>query len=164
MVNVNTSPIRICLLGKFEVTWGAQRLRANDWKRRKAATLLQRLALERRLLKDQAIEFLWPGADPNAGANNLYRTLYALRQTITNGLDLDTPEAVLTFSDGLLLLNEDVWVDVHEFERLLAPQPTPAEALQQAIDLYRGELLPDDRYHEWTQTPRETASSLRKGS
>jgi DNA-binding SARP family transcriptional activator len=152
---VETSPIRIFLLGRFEVTRGEQQLRTNDWKRRKAAALLQRLALEGRLLKDQAIEFLWPDTDPDAGANNLYRTLYALRQTLTDGLGLDAPEAVFSFADGRLLLHEAVWVDVHEFKQLLASHAPPVDALESAIDLYRGELLPDDRYSEWTQAPRE---------
>jgi DNA-binding SARP family transcriptional activator len=70
------------LLGRFEVTRDAQILRAKDWSRRKTALLLQRLALEGRLVKDQAIDFLWPEATLEAGANNLYRTLHALRQTL----------------------------------------------------------------------------------
>jgi DNA-binding SARP family transcriptional activator/tetratricopeptide (TPR) repeat protein len=156
----DTSPIRIYLLGRFEVTRGEQQLRATDWKRRKAAALLQRLALERRLLKDQAIEFLWPDTDPEAGANNLYRTLYALRQTLTDGLGLETPEAVFSFTDGLLLLNDDVSVDVEEFRRLLAGPSPPS--LQQALDLYRGDLLPDDLYSAWTQAPREGLRRARR--
>jgi DNA-binding SARP family transcriptional activator/tetratricopeptide (TPR) repeat protein len=152
--STRTFPVHIFLLGRFEVTRGKQHLQARHWTRRKAASLLQRLALERRLLKDQAIEFLWPNSEPTAGANNLYRTLYALRKTLTEGLELDAPETVFTFNDGRLQLNEDVWVDVHEFKRLLASQPALPEALQQAIDLYQGELLPDDRYSEWTQTLR----------
>lgn len=152
--STNTSPIRIFLLGRFEVTWKKKRVQANQWKRRKAAALLQWLALERLLLKGQAIEFLWPETEPIVGANNLYRTLYALRKTLTEGLALDTPEAVFTFDNGRLRLNEDVWVDVQEFKQLLAAKPAPADALQQAIALYQGELLPDDRYSEWTQTLR----------
>ena len=150
----DTSPIRIYMLGRFEVRRGKQRLLANDWKRRKAADLLQRLAFERRLLKEQAIEFLWPDTTPAAGANNLYRTLYTLRQTLTGGLNLATPDAVFTFADGCLRLNEGVWVDVHEFSRLLAKAAPPVEALSAALDLYQGELLPNDRYSEWTQAPR----------
>ena len=71
----------IFLLGRFEVTRGDRVLHASTWTRRKAAALLQRLAVERRLLKEQAIEFLWPEHDPTTGANNLYRTLHqGLRQ------------------------------------------------------------------------------------
>src|SRR5260370_3596112 len=72
----------IFLLGRFEVTRGERLLHASAWTRRKAAALLQRLAFERRLLKEQAIEFLWPEYDPITGANNLYRPLHALRQSL----------------------------------------------------------------------------------
>jgi len=150
----DTLPIRIYLLGRFEVRRGEQRLQADDWKRRKAADLLQRLAFERRLLKEQAIEFLWPDTAPAAGANNLYRTLYTLRQTLIAGLNLATPDAVFTFAEGRLWLNECVWVDVHEFNRLLAEAAPPVDGLSAALDLYRGELLPGDPYSEWTQLPR----------
>lgn len=151
---LDTSPIRIYLLGRFEVRRGEQRLPADDWQRRKAADLLQRLAFERRLLKEQAIEFLWPNTAPAAGANNLYRTLYTLRQTLTGGLNLVTPDAVFTFADGCLRLNEGVWVDVHEFSQLLAEAAPPVEALSAALDLYQGDLLPDSLYREWTRLPR----------
>jgi DNA-binding SARP family transcriptional activator len=58
------------------------------------AALLQRLALERRLLKDQAIEFLWPGANLASGANNLYSILHALRQTLNMTLGHGAAEAI----------------------------------------------------------------------
>jgi DNA-binding SARP family transcriptional activator len=69
--------VRIYLLGRFEVMRGEKTLQASDWPRRKAAALLQRLALSGRLLKDEAIDYLWPDSDPASGANNLYRTLHA---------------------------------------------------------------------------------------
>src|SRR5215211_7960677 len=91
--------IRIFLLGRFEVTREEQILRGAAWTRRKAAALLQRLALERRLVKDQAIEFLWPEADPASGANNLYRTLHALRQTLDGTLGPGAADAIVRFED-----------------------------------------------------------------
>ncbi len=58
-------PVRIAMLGRFMVIRGEHKLTRSDWDRQKAATLLQRLALERRLLRDQVIDFLWPDASPN---------------------------------------------------------------------------------------------------
>src|SRR5262245_21972104 len=114
-----TAPsIRIFLLGRFEVACGERILPAEAWTRRKAAALLQRLALERRLLKDQAIEFLWPEADLASGANNLYRTLHALRQTLNGTLGSGAADAIVRFEDGVLSLNESTWVDTDEFATL----------------------------------------------
>jgi DNA-binding SARP family transcriptional activator len=152
--------VRICLLGRFQVVCGERTLSAADWPRRKAAALLQRLALERRLLKEQAIEFLWPEANLASGANNLYSTLHVLRQTLDTALGQGAAEASFSFEDGVLSLAPSVWVDVQEFERLCTTAPTvPPEQhatdLEQALGLYQGDLLPDDRYAEWTLLPRE---------
>ncbi|HSJ53777.1 MAG TPA: AAA family ATPase, partial [Anaerolineae bacterium] len=148
------------MLGRFEVACEEHILCADGWTRRKAAALLQRLALERRLVKDQAIDFLWPDASLAGGANNLYRTLYALRQALDTALGAGTANAMLSFEGGVLSLEPAVWVDVHEFERLCAtPSSAPpgqrAAALQRALELYEGDLLPDDRYAEWTLRTRE---------
>ncbi|MBI3942360.1 MAG: AAA family ATPase [Chloroflexi bacterium] len=141
---------------------------SDAWKRRKSASLLQRLALERRLLKEQAIEFLWPEGDPTAGANNLYRTLYDLRHTLDAHLGTGAAEALFTFEDSALILKEAVWVDAQAFERLtqssntasaggsqIKPDLAAIQNLQAAIDLYAGDLLPDELYAEWTIAPRE---------
>src|SRR6266571_1486742 len=114
-MNTSSSSIRIFLLGRFEVTRGERILQASAWPRRKAAALLQRLALKRRLLKEQAIEFLWPEVDTSSGANNLYRTLHSLRQTLETSLGPGTAEATLIFQDGVFTLMDTVRVDVAEF-------------------------------------------------
>lgn len=163
------SSIRIFLLGRFEIVHADRRVSAAAWTRRKAAALLQRLALERRLLKDQAIEFLWPEADPIAGANNLYRTLHALRQILDTTLGPGTAEATLTFADGVFSLAEMAWVDVHEFERLCAeasaaPAMSQPTLIEQALALYHGDLLPDERYAEWTFGPREALQQRRRAA
>lgn len=156
-------PIRIYLLGRFEVARGEKILRAADWSRRKAAALLQRLALEGRLPKDKAIEFLWPETDPASGANNLYRTLHALRQTL-DSLSPGTAEAAFSFEDSVLSLSDSAWVDAHEFESLISNLHSPREAsnLTSAIELYAGDLLPDDLYADWTTAPRESLRRLHR--
>ena len=146
----------IFLLGRFEVKRGERLLHASAWTRRKAAALLQRLAFERRLLKEQAIEFLWPEHDPTTGANNLYRTLHALRQTLDMELGTGATEATFAFHDGVLTLADNVWVDVAAFESLA--QSNDQADLIAALRLYTGDFLPDERYAEWTPVPRAALS------
>lgn len=141
--------------------FSAYTLQAEDWPRKKAATLLKRLALESRLLKDQAIEFLWPEADLDAGADNLYRLIHALRQILNTALGHTAAETIFSFKDGVLRLLPSVWVDVREFEQLSTKSPgeSPeqrAAKLEEMLSLYRGELLSEDHYTEWTLLPRET--------
>src|SRR5438046_7915212 len=145
-MDTTSSSIHIFLLGRFEVTHGERILQISSGPRRKAAALLQRLALERRLLKEQAIEFLWPEVDPSSGANNLYRTLHSLRQTLDTSLGPGTAEATLVFQDGVLKLMDTIRVDVAAFCSL-AQAGDPA-SLTAALHLYTGDLLPDDRYAE----------------
>jgi DNA-binding SARP family transcriptional activator len=159
-MEIPSSSIHIFLLGRFEVTRGERRLQVSAWTRRKAASLLQRVALERRLLKEQAIEFLWPEADPSSGANNLYRALHTLRQTLDMALGPGTAEATLVFQDGVFTLRDAVWVDVSSFHSLV--QAGDPASLTAALHLYTGDLLPDDRYAEWTLVPRDTLRGLQR--
>ena len=145
---------RIRLLRPFEVSHGDRLLLADDWPRNKAAALLKRLAWERRLVKDPAIEFLWPEASLVSAAHNLYRSLYSLRKTLNAALGEGAAGDIVRFEDGVLSLAPAVWVDVREFERLLAPSAAAAD-LEGALKLYRGDFLPDDRCEEWTLLPRQ---------
>jgi DNA-binding SARP family transcriptional activator len=160
-----SAPIKVFLLGRFEVSRGERTLRASEWSRRKSAALLGRLALEHRLLKDQAIEFLWPETNPASGANNLYQTLYTLRQTLDSALGPGSADAIFIFEAGVLSLKEAVWVDAHKFEQLCSgPQDAAMLDLQQALFLYQGDLLPDELYEEWTLVPRETLRRLHRNA
>jgi DNA-binding SARP family transcriptional activator len=153
-------PIRVYLLGSLEVARENKLLRPEGWARRKAAALFARLAYERRLHKEQAMDFLWPESSLPAGANNLYRTIHSLRQTLDTALGPDTAAAIFSFRDGILRLNESVWIDVEAFEASSRPVPdeSPGQRinrLEQALSIYRGDLLVDDPYSEWTLAPRE---------
>lgn len=152
--------ICIYLLGRFEVRRGDQALQAREWQRRKAAALLQRLALEERLLRDEILDFLWPDSDPQAAANNFYRTLYRVRQRLDEALGPGTADATLSYDDGVLHLAEDVWVDAHAFEAACRRQDASTAELEQTLALYQGPLLPAHVYDDWTALPRQTLALL----
>jgi DNA-binding SARP family transcriptional activator len=161
------TPIKIRLLGSFEVEGEDSILQANQWNRKKAADLLKRLAVEKRLLKDQAIEFLWPETDFVSGTNNLYKTIHVLRQTLNSFFGRGAADGIFHFEDGVLALSKEIWVDVHEFENLCKEYPhLPPDQrkplIEQALSLYRGDLLPDDLYAEWTLDHREELSRLHR--
>ncbi|MDX1600480.1 MAG: BREX system ATP-binding domain-containing protein [Anaerolineales bacterium] len=150
--------IQIYLLGRFLVTRGDARVVPSDWSRRKAAALLQRVAVEGRLLKEEAVEFLWPDLDPDAGANNLYRTLHSLRKTLNEQLGEGAAEQTIEYESGVLSLPDAVWVDVHAFKS--AAQEQDPVSLKEAITFYEGELLPNARYADWTQPHRQSLQHL----
>ena len=76
--------VRIELLGDFRVVVGNCEVRGDSWPGRRAAELVQLLALatNRRLQRDQVIEALWPHLTPQAGAANLRKAAHQARQAL----------------------------------------------------------------------------------
>jgi DNA-binding SARP family transcriptional activator len=159
--------VRVYLLGKFEVARETRVLKSQDWPRRKASALFQRLAFERRILKDQAIEFLWPERDLTSGANNLYRLLYSIRQTLDKHVGEGSSGEIFSYEDGIMMLKDSVWVDAREFERLCRILPEENlgqrfERFTEALSLYQGDFLPDESYEEWTALHRSNLIRLHR--
>ena len=152
---VDSSEIKIYLLGRFEVCRGKKSLRVNDWKRQKAAALFKRLAWERKLHKEIIVDYLWPDSSLTSGSNNLYRALHEIRRTLDTHLGKGTADQVITFSDGILTLADSIWVDAHEYEKTAKDSNT-----QYLVENYPGDFLPDDLYEDWTLTPREHLHQL----
>ena len=76
--------LRVQLLGGFRVSVAGRRLPDDAWSLRRAAALVKLLALApgHRLPREQALDALWPDADPAAAANNLHRTLHVARRAL----------------------------------------------------------------------------------
>jgi predicted ATPase/DNA-binding SARP family transcriptional activator len=138
------SKLELRLFGTFEV-WQDGVLLEVAWPRRQARDLLQLLAVQPqlRLHKEQVTEALWPDAD---GEKRLYYTLHSLRKSLEPGLTQGTQSRYVGFKDGYLEL-QDVWSDAATFETLLAhTNGNPLAQLEEAIVLYRGDLLSDSLY------------------
>jgi DNA-binding SARP family transcriptional activator len=148
--------VRIWLLGGFRVSVGSRSIGEEEWRLRKAASLMKFLALTpgHRLHREQAMELLWPDLDPVAATNNLHHAVHVARRildrtTSSRYLPLRS-EQIELYSDGQL------WVDVEAFEEAAAAARRAQEpaAYRAAIDLYSGELLPEDRYEPWVEERR----------
>jgi len=147
------------LLGGFRVSVGSAPIEENAWRLRKAAALVKLLSLAEghRLHREQAMNLLWPDSGRVAAANNLRQALYVARKA----LHPDPRFASRYLSsevESLAMCREGtLWVDVWAFEEASATARSAKEpaAYQAALDLYGGDLLPDDRYEEWTEGRRE---------
>jgi DNA-binding SARP family transcriptional activator len=158
--------LHIQLLGRFHVCVGARQVDDSAWRRRKAAAIVKLLALapQHRLHREQLMDMLWPDFEPQAAANNLRTTLHAARGVLVSPAADASPQRALYLQGNPLELypTGTVWVDVHAFEAAAAAArqgPTPA-AYQAALALYTGDLLPEDRYEEWTLRRREELHGL----
>jgi DNA-binding SARP family transcriptional activator len=148
--------LRIRLLGGFEVTVDDRPVAADAWRLRKAKTLVKLLALARshRLHREALVAVLWPDRDEVSATNNLHQALYVARRVLAG-----TPDAVCSLRDDVVLLSEGTmpWLDTEAFDTACrrARQTRDPQDYRAAAELYRGDLLPEDRFEEWTEGPRE---------
>ncbi len=154
----------IQMLGDFRVSVGSHTIEAHDWNLRKAAGLVKLLVLHpgHRMHREQVLDLLWPGLSPKKAANNLHRTLHEARKTLAAEDELSR---YLQLRDEQLLIcpDQEPWVDVAAFEDAarVARNTREPVAYRRALGLYAGELLPDDRYEEWTEGRRRELATLR---
>ena len=152
--------VRVWLLGGFEVSVGSRVVGGSSWRLRKAQTLVKLLALapRHRLHREQIMDVLWPDLDAKSQANNLHRTLHLARKVL-EGSQANGASPCLRLRGDLVALCPDgpLWVDVEAFEGAAATARRSREpaAYRAALDLYTGELLPEDRYEAWAEERRE---------
>jgi DNA-binding SARP family transcriptional activator len=151
--------MRVRLLGGFRVSIGVRGIPEKAWRLKKAAVLIKLLALAEghRLHREQVMEYLWPTLAPEAASNNLRQAIYAARRALTPDSSVITH--YLPVRDGWLALSpeEPLWVDVEAFEEAAKSARRVGEpsAYRVALELYAGELLPEDRYETWAEGRRE---------
>src|SRR4051794_6064034 len=148
--------LRINLLGGFGVEIdGADA--DSPWRLRKAKTLVKLLALApgHQQHREVLVEELWPDLAAGAGANNFHQVLHAARRVL--GADR------LVLRDDIVVLTDDVTVDLDEFHAAAAHALATRDAadLGAALEWWRGELLPEDRYEDWTTADRDRADAVR---
>ncbi len=154
--------VRISLLGGFSVSVGARTIKENEWRLKKAASLVKLLALEpgHQMHREQLMEWLWPDLDPKAASNNLRQTLHVARRVLSA---LEGSRYLASEDEALVLCPEGrLWVDVEAFTEAAATARRAREpgAYRAALDLYAGDLLPGDRYEEWAEERREGLRQL----
>ena len=152
--------LRIRLLGGFRVSIGQTEIDPAKWRLRKTRSLIKLLALAsgHRLHREQLMEILWPDLEAEAASNNLRKTLHHARRALTTAGDASA--SYLRLQGDLVNLAPDgrCWIDVDAFEHAIAEARRSGSmgTYRAALDLYAGDLLPEDRYEEWTSSRRDT--------
>src|SRR5439155_13593630 len=123
------------------------------WRSRRAADVVKLLALARahRMNRVEVMEELWPDSDPEASGANLRKALHFARLATGD-------ERAIVNERGVLVLWPDARVET-DVERLetaaqQAMDRGDESSCRAAAELYRGDLLPDDRYESWLAEPR----------
>jgi DNA-binding SARP family transcriptional activator len=156
--------VEIDLLGGFAVRVEGRPIPANEWRRRRAASLVKLLALapRRTLHREQVIDALWPDTAVDDAGPRLHKAAHFARRTLG-----DSSALVLSGDTVSLFPGACVVIDVDEFERsgkqaiaALDRDPEEWAAAAAAADRWAGELLPDDPYEEWLEVPRDRLREL----
>ena len=148
--------VNVKLLGGFEATVDGVVVPDSTWRLKKARELVKLLALARghRLHRDQALDVLWRELAPAAAANNLHQAVHVARRAL--GADtIDVRDEVLSLAGDV-----DVDVDLLELAAADARRMKTAAAYRAVLALYRGELLPENRYDDWAEGRREELAEL----
>jgi predicted ATPase/DNA-binding SARP family transcriptional activator/DNA-binding CsgD family transcriptional regulator len=151
--------VRIRLLGGFSVSVGTRTIQQDEWRLKKAAALIKLLALApgHNLHRERAMDLLWPNLGTRAASNNLRQVLYGARRVLDPTSEIAHSRYLNLQDEHLILCPQgQLWVDVETFEEAAATArhaQDPA-AYRVAIDLYAGDLLPEDRYEEWAEVHR----------
>ena len=141
---------------------GSRTIRQNEWRLRKASALVKLLALapRHRLHREQVVDMLWPDSGKKAASNSLRKTLYAARRALDPA---GGARYLASENDSLVLCpGSSLWVDVEAFEEAAATARREHEpaAYRAAIELYVGELLPEDLYEEWAEERRRELRTM----
>jgi len=101
------------------------------------------------------MEYLWPEQNPLKTRHSLNQVLFCLRpilSSLSSTFTIHLAEKCL-----ILTAQPGIWTDVEAFEtavHCLRVQPEPA-GYWAAVQLYRGDLLPDDQYSDLYHRRRE---------
>ena len=156
--------LRVVVLGGFGVSVGGRTV-PDAWRLRKSKTLVKLLALAdgHRAHRDVLTEVLWPGVDRAAASNNLHQALHAARRALA--LEGSASGDVLRLQDDLVILSPGggLIIDADAFAAAARRglHSRGVEDCRAALDLYTGELLPEDRDADWAVSHRERLAALR---
>jgi DNA-binding SARP family transcriptional activator len=156
------APLRMFLLGRFEVRAGDDVIIDEVWHHRNAKALLKLLAVQRdrSLHREQVLEAFWSSLNPSAAAANLRKILFDLRAEFTAR---QVQAQVVTIADDMVILSPEISLDIDEFRscaRAARFAQNRLDLYEEAISHYRGDLLLEDRYAEWTEGTRQELRDL----
>jgi DNA-binding SARP family transcriptional activator len=139
------------LLGGFQVAVEGRPVAVEAWRHRRGADLVKLLALapQHSLHRDQVMDQLWPelAADPSAA--NLRKAVHYARRAL-GGMD-----AVDADGDMVRLWpSGELRIDSERFESESGRALADESGYDSALRLFTGELLPEDRYADWTEPHR----------
>lgn len=160
-------PVTVRVLGAFELMLDGQEVDLSAIRPR-ARTLLRLLCVNAgaRVHHETIENALWPDADAEASGRNLHVAIAALRRALEPAQMRGSFQLLRRDGDAYLMdVPPGSEVDIQRFMRavsrgrLARERSDPgaaAAAYREALDLYRGDVLPEDGPAEWVAELRES--------
>lgn len=163
--------IRITMLGGFKVYIGDNPIKESEWKTRKIQGILKYLLLKRDQFvpKEVLADIFWPGTGRKAAMASINVALYELRRVLSshgaafedefplihdrgNGFEIKSSDNLEVDTDRLIKL-----YGIYKLYESNGGDIKPP--LAEIVELYNGDLLPQDIYEDWTFLEREHIKS-----
>jgi len=161
-------PLHVRLLGRFAVLRDEEEIPMTAWKRHKARDLFKYLCLHPKTVftREQLTELFWPEVSPDKGKAHLWSAISTIRTALEPELPARAPSSYLSCTSQTYALDlpPGSTIDtvafsdrIREGRRFLKNGDTARALLcfENALSLYQGELLPEDRYAHWSDEPRD---------
>ncbi|WP_345510072.1 tetratricopeptide repeat protein [Phytohabitans houttuyneae] len=171
LLPVEAAPVRVCVLGRFDVVVGGQPVPLPAWRSRQARTLLKILIARRGrpVPRGELCELLWPDDDAARTAHRLSVLLSAVRNVLDPSRQrpadhyLRADPAGVCFDVGRVTLDvEDLLRDAAHGLRLAREghAERAREILAEVDAAYRGDAFDDEPYETWADGLREEARAV----
>jgi DNA-binding SARP family transcriptional activator/tetratricopeptide (TPR) repeat protein len=153
--------IEIRAIGGFEVLVEGIPVPPVSWARRHAAALVKLLAITdgHRLHRERVMAALWPAISVDEATPRLHKAAHFARKALERGAGTITLQHDIVCFDPPEVFD----IDVDAFRRLAADalRNGNRDAAARAVELCRGDLLPDDVYDEWVTAARDEVAAMR---
>ncbi|WP_165962638.1 BTAD domain-containing putative transcriptional regulator [Occultella glacieicola] len=160
-----TAELDVRCFGAFSITVRGRSVDLGQMRPRARAVLrILSLSAGRPVHRERLAEALWRDLDPAAAMHNLQVSVSTIRRCLEPGRPARSSTLLVRDGEAYALhLRSNSRCDVVEFEeairtanRTRATDPVAhAAALRRALDLYGGDLLPEDGPAEWVIGPRD---------
>jgi LuxR family transcriptional regulator, maltose regulon positive regulatory protein len=164
--------IRLETFGGLRLYLHEKNIGENEWDRQQPRRLLAAILSQKNSMipKEVLIEWLWPEEGQDAGEKNFKTTLSRLRKTLEPEISPDFGSSYVHLHHNTVFLDEELCrIDVRQFihryrEGLAKEEKGNAQGAQecfsQALELYRGDFLPEERYAPWVEQRREDLKNI----
>jgi LuxR family transcriptional regulator, maltose regulon positive regulatory protein len=162
----NLPRLRIAALGEFEVMRGTSIILEKEWQGSQPKNVLKAILSHgaQGVRKEVLIDELWPESKPDSAEQTFKAALHRLRKSLEPDLDKSHGSSYIHLKENRIYLDCDLCkVDVYEFLSLLEEGQAKEtqkdlkcalSCYNKAVDLYKGDFLPDDLYAEWAESRR----------